>query len=426
MDIKPTTNILPPSVSGINPSATNTVSPDLPPNWQLANQVKAIVEKIIGTQLILNINGTQATTPKPASLEVKIGDTLLLQVMQLKPIPQFKVIGTQQAPQISQVQNLINSLQIAVGSQITTQKPMANLLNNIAYVANRPFLKPAPLQPEVSHFLKQVFNNLPAPHDLKTAQQFKLHLQNSGVFLENKMQTLIEQSGVTSPISKTVSDTATLPVNHDLRVQLHRVANIIRQFTNMPPSPAQINTETKPEVVNTYTPASLTQRKNTAQVPTEPGQVNQRLALITQRDDAMQSVLRQIETSINQIQQNQAQSLSETATGRLTWLIDIPVRHGQDIDLFQLKIEEDESGEKQEAGTKSWRVTLNFDLEGLGQVTSLITLINDSVSALFKAENPDTLNLFKDHLELLKSRLRTTGLNVDQLETRQTREISHE
>lgn len=437
MDIKPTSNVLPPQATGASQLVTDKLAADAHANWQLANQVKAIVEKITASQLILNINGTRAITEKPAMLQIKPGDILALQVTQLKPQPTFKVIGLQQTASATAIQQLATALLSVKAALPVNENNLNNLFNNIAYVANRPSLQPAPLAPEVNAILKQVFNNLPAPHDLRSAQQVRMHIQNSGLFLESKLKNFIAQQeqqlgmkNLQSAVEKPVPQ-----VNHDLRVQLHRLANILRSYT---PTATQTGTGTSSSsttsaqsatpnsLVQTYSPPQLQPGKAVTPTNHDASQARQSLSTISHRDEAIQTVLRQVESSLNQVQQNQLQSLNDSTPARPLWLMEIPIRNGQDIDLFELRIEQDEAGNNEDGESRIWRLTLKFDLEGLGQVTSFVTLKDETISALFTADKQATLGLFKSHFELLKSRLNTTGLAVGQLETGSQAGSSHD
>ena len=117
---------------------------------------------------------------------------------------------------------------------------------------------------------------------------------------------------------------------------------------------------------------------------------------ISQREEAMQTFLRQVESSLTHLQQTQLQNLNESQPGRPLWLMELPIKDGQDIDLFELRISEEESTQAEGETKKIWNVTLKFDLNGLGKIKAHIKMQNDFISAQFFSEKPETLVLFRE------------------------------
>ena len=119
------------------------------------------------------------------------------------------------------------------------------------------------------------------------------------------------------------------------------------------------------------------------------------------------------------MQQNQFQNLNDAQANRLAWSIGLPIKDGQDIDMFELRINEEESSKAENENKKIWNVTLQFDLSGLGKVKAHIKMQNDFVSAQFISEEEKTLSLFQDNFDFLRSRLNYNGLNVGNIECKQ-------
>ncbi len=93
-----------------------------------------------------------------------------------------------------------------------------------------------------------------------------------------------------------------------------------------------------------------------------------------------------------------------------------PLRHGEQIDVLQIRIDEERRGKGKDADNL-WTVALAFELEGLGVIHVQVTLISGMIHATFWAEEGPTAELFKQHLTDLQQRLQTAGLNVGQLAT---------
>ena len=130
----------------------------------------------------------------------------------------------------------------------------------------------------------------------------------------------------------------------------------------------------------------------------------------------MQTFLRQIESSLTHMQQTQLQNLSESQAGRPLWLMELPIKNGQDIDLFELRISQEENTQTESEAKKIWNVTLKFDLSGLGKIKAHIKMQNDLISAQFYSEKTEILTLFHENFDFLRSRLNYNGLNVGNIE----------
>lgn len=409
MEIKPTSTDLHTVIARSVSNTSQTSLPNTtPPDWKVTQLIQAIITKITDKQLFLDIQGIKANTAKPDISNLQIGDILKLQIEQLKPMPQFRIVSLQKPADA----NLISQTLKNVTAQNTSITP---LLKNISYVASRPSLRPSPLAANVNAAVRDIFKQLPSPFNLKTGMQIKEQLQNSGTFIENKIRNQIVSALHINSRNKPANIRAQTDTNLrtnlelDLGAQLHRLANLMR---------TQVSTKTSVSLNKNIV--------NTANIPAANKMVNQpvtrapaeqaSLQNITQREEAMQTFLRQIESSLTHMQQTQLQNLNESQPGRPLWLMELPIKDGQDIDLFELLINEEEIAQEEAEAKKSWNVTLKFDLAGLGKIKAHIKMQNEFISAQFFSEKPETLSLFQENFDFLRGRLNYNGLNVGNIE----------
>ena len=130
-------------------------------------------------------------------------------------------------------------------------------------------------------------------------------------------------------------------------------------------------------------------------------------------------LLRQAEVALARIQLHQLASQPRDAErGLLEWLLELPVRRSDDIDLWSMRIarEPHESATPEHESQHSWSVQLAFDLPGLGPVQAQITLTGEQVSTRFWTGKEDTLPLFREHLQDLQHMLDSVGLEVGNLD----------
>ena len=409
MEIKPPSSDVYTAISRTVSAATQNNLADTPPaNWKVEQLIQAVITKITEKQLFLDIQGVKSNTVKPALSDLQVGDILKLQIEQLKPMPQFKIIGLVKATNTNLISQTLH--------QVAVQNPeITPLLKNISYVANRPALRPSPLPADVNTAVRDLFKQIPAPYNLKTAPQIQAQLQNSGIFIENKIKNQIFTALQNAPVNKTnqLHTNIKTDLNLDLGAQLHRLASLIR--TQLPPEITTRNTSVinhnnvdQSNIPNTY--KSAPQQTNRA--PIEQASLQN----ITQREEAMQTFLRQIESSLTHMQQTQLQSLNDAQPGRPLWLMELPIKDGQDIDLFELRITEEENGQEDGETERIWNVILKFDFEGLGKIKAQIKMQNDYISAQFFSEKPEVLSLFHENFDFLRTRLNVNGLNVGNID----------
>lgn len=420
MEIKPPSNELYTAISRIVSTTSQANLTSAPPtDWKVSQLIQAIITQVTDKQLFLDIQGVKANTPKPSTLELHVGDTLKLQIEQLKPMPQFRIVSMQPKPNVDLASNLVKNI-------ISRDNSITPLLKNISFVANRPALQPSPLSADTNAAVRDLFKKIPSVFNLKTAPQVKNHMENSGLFIESKIKNQIVSAIQQIPVNKISSGKVAVNIKPllqlDLGAQLHRIAVLIRTHLTETKNPPTQMAQTTRTILPSTTNKDILQQQNPAQVnrvqanhvrvPTE--QIS--LQNITHREEAMQTFLRQIESSLTHLQQTQLQNLNESQTGRPLWLMELPIKNGQDIDLFELRISQDESSQAENEGDKIWNITLKFDLNGLGKVKAHITMQNELVSAQFYSEKPEVLNLFQKNFDFLRNRLSYNGLNVGKIE----------
>ena len=129
-------------------------------------------------------------------------------------------------------------------------------------------------------------------------------------------------------------------------------------------------------------------------------------------------LLQQAEASVARLQLHQLASLPQPGrdTG-MEWLLDLPVRRGEETDVWSLGIrrDEDRGGREAERQGPLWTVQLAFDLPGLGPMQARVSLRGEQVSTWFWATREETLPLLRAHLQDLRRELETNGLRVAEL-----------
>jgi hypothetical protein len=129
--------------------------------------------------------------------------------------------------------------------------------------------------------------------------------------------------------------------------------------------------------------------------------------------------LQQTEAALARIQMHQLAALPRDGErGFLEWLFEFPIRRGEDLDLWSMRLFRDPTGQppRDRFPAPAWSVQLAFDLPGLGPMQAQVRLAGEQISTRFWAEQTATLPLLREHLPELRQALLRIGLEVSELE----------
>jgi hypothetical protein len=96
------------------------------------------------------------------------------------------------------------------------------------------------------------------------------------------------------------------------------------------------------------------------------------------------------------------------------WLVEIPIRDGDDLDLLHLRIDRECHGDGHD-GQSRWMANLAIDLPTLGPIRTQVSLQNKCISCIFWAEQITTVSIIRHHLKHLQNALEAQGLKVQSL-----------
>ncbi len=126
-----------------------------------------------------------------------------------------------------------------------------------------------------------------------------------------------------------------------------------------------------------------------------------------------QELSRQVEQALSRIQSNQLAHLEQGGQYLQT---ELPVRNGEQIDLFQLRLQtEEETGADNEG--RPWTITLAFELDQTGPVYARVSILGDQISTSFWAAEPTTLSTLQEELASLQTELNDQGLALAKINT---------
>lgn len=354
-------------------------------SWKTNQLLKAFVTETNPQQTRLNIQGVLAQTATPAKLELQVGQQLTVQVISKNAVPDLKLISFDKPAQQIVAENLRTFL--------PKQQPLTPLLAEFKTISKQPQLQQL-LPGDFVQQVKKFIANLPEPAQLKNPGEIKQVFQRSGIFLEQNL-TQASQTGKTN-----IVDT-------DLRSVLLRLAALLRTSLNQPSALSTPSLESS--LAQSITSTLL------KQTPQPQASVASRLADIANAEQLKLEIIKQIESSIARMHSLQLTTVKTDDTFNPLWAVEIPVRHQDSLDLFDIRIQEEEQGKDNDTTKHRWTLSLAFELEGLGAIHVRVSFFEEKISATFWVKEPGAHKIFSEHLQVLQQRLKNAGLEIERL-----------
>ena len=330
-------------VSSATQSPVNNQSPEQTPVSVKAWQIGQILKASVLEQL------------SNTTLLLKIGNTQFTAKTNLSIPPgaelQLKVIKQGEQPLlkiISLPSSKTETSLAALRQAIPKQAPLANLFPVLKLMDQH---LPQVIQQAVQSLQAGISSRM----DLLNPEGIKKALNESGIFLESNLSD--------QKLDKTIQG--------DLKGKLLRLTDLLRN-------------------------ENLTQNQSAAK--------NNLLSQLAD-NKAITDLQRHVESTLARIQLNQLNSLPNTDPHSQVFLLELPVKDKENIDVFSLKINEEDQQKTHQESSKRWSIQLSFNLDGLGNIHTKLLLGSERIQASLWAEKETTFDLIKTNLHQLRERL---------------------
>ena len=169
-------------------------------------------------------------------------------------------------------------------------------------------------------------------------------------------------------------------------------------------------TATTPSIISQQQAASLLALLNKPLVPNQQA-VNRHVPM--DLIELMQ-LFKEVEGVHNKIQLNQLNMLKEPESGSTvaSWLFDVPIKDKHALDIVQLQIDQHKQSSEDEQDNDIWNVKLRLDTQNLGPVQATVTLYQQDVKVIVRAERADSAQLLTDNLAILEQALDKLGVSM--------------
>lgn len=352
---------------------------------RLGSTLDAVVEtKLSENNVILKLAGGQLLRAQ-TQLVLEPGQTLKLEIVKGGAVPELRVVLTEQA-----VAPEAFAIQQALRQFLPKQQSLNDIAATLQHISAAQTGTPTRLPEPLSSTIREILGTLLSRDELSSAEGLKRGVNNSGIFLEAKLQNL--------PVL--------LP--GDLKSHLLTLLDTLQKLQlSLPISTITAETAATLAKPSTGSPEIANKALDTAA-----------LNLAIENPETTKILLNKTESALARIVLDQLASLPQNDSRQCVWQLEIPFTDGDHTDAAKLKINR-ERKTRQGIDQDRWSVELELNPPGLGTVHSRITLTGESIDTYFWSDQENTTHLIRDHLDLLSARYSQAGLEVGQLSASQ-------
>jgi hypothetical protein len=288
---------------------------------------------------------------------------------------------------------------------------------------------PAP----VSQIVKHIINKAITPDEITNLKSFKQALLNSGAFSERQLVSQSSHLNDDFKINITkLMETLTTLISISSKTDTKALSSLLNRL------PAQVTTalltsgRSPQQLLSVLLSSSAATPQETVP-PSTNLDAKQAMSLAQQLGMSLnkqvqtnlvllQTLLKETEQVHRKIQLNQIGMLKEpelSQTQQTSWLVDLPIKEKNQLDLVQLKIEQERRKQsKAEEQDDIWNVELRLDTQNLGPVMANVKLNHSIVTIELCAQRQESAQLLADNLPLLHHELKKLDISIQSLECR--------
>lgn len=399
------------------------------------------------TDVILRI-GNQLLSVK-SDIPVNVGQTLKVLVEKTTSELILKV-----TPPVQQAKIINANLRQLLPKQTAVNEFQQPLRQILEYINQQSTKITAPLQEavltsklaEIKQITTNIIQALPNQKKIITVEGLKNAIQNSGVFLEPKLQKfLVENRAILTTLVNTtkavyitkaqaqqpIKDPTQLnipsknnnpiePTRIDLKANLIKLIQVLKSWPTSTSQPVtSTSQQTTPTPQQALTNIQVPQLKTVIQAQQQQAaSATSSQAAILNFDQKIKELLTKTEGALSKITVNQlASSNTEGSPARQAWQIEIPLFNSQSPESIFLKIEREDSNNKESKETElQWTVSLEMEPPNLGLIRNKLSLKNEHINSSFWAENNQTRVLIKQHLDILRAQFHRANLKPESIQ----------
>lgn len=372
------------------------------------DQLKLIVKSLVGDTPVLKIQ--MASAGDPNRIVAQNLKSFIAQQKDLTGLLQLsqKIIDSPTIPKIIKQQLANLHLQLPSAEQVTQAKTLKNIIQNSGVFLES---KLNHQQTEALKFGSLRQGNL--NNDLKS-QLLKISGEIKNIAPELAIKPQATTSKVHSVINQFIKGEINLVQLSTLLI--NRLSSgqtqIVQQF---------LNTGDKTLLTRELI-SSFTTLLNHLQQQVMPQKLQGDLSSLLKTMVLLQELKTNIDGALAKITSQQLTTLTRETDNLLLQLFDLNLKDKEENHLIQFRLEEEEPTKDQNAS--GWKVALNFNFKELGPFQAKLHLTDNNISTVFFAEKESTANNISEQMNLLDVALSDVGFDAINLGVKQG-SVSH-
>lgn len=372
---------------------------NLPAKWQLGQILQAKILSADTQNLKINIKGQVYEAKTPNNFQFRTGETLTLKVDNNQNIPTLKVLERDgKPPTVFLRDQILRHSLPKTGDLKPLLQQITNIKQNLAQFNEKP-----------SEFLRQPLSDLnklgTTKENISQSNGINKAIQDSGLFLEKKIADVVKQFPQQQNNIHLLKPLLNAIQQNDQKSVLSNLVNQLNSFNKIEP------------IVLEQTPSQQTKLATSEQQIQNQNQTKSSIQTELQLLTELKQMTKNMQTALASIETNQARAIVTDDKPQVNWVMDLPIKDKQDLDLLHLEIKEREALDKENRKKTSWSVMIKLELEKAGEIHARLVYEDKNISASLWADNPQTYRFMNHYLEILRNNLVDHEINIEQLQT---------
>ena len=121
-------------------------------------------------------------------------------------------------------------------------------------------------------------------------------------------------------------------------------------------------------------------------------------------------LLKQLESSLARVENNQARSITTESNPLPHWRFEIPVSDNNDVDLLKLDLHK-EHKDREGALDTNWTINIEIDFQDIGRFCARLSCHQDDMRVSLWTEHAALAGIIDKHLDKLHKQLSIHGIN---------------
>lgn len=287
------------------------------------------------------------------------------------------------------------TLQATLRNLLPQQASIQKLLSSLVQVLRGG--EDVNISPQTRNAVKALLEKLPNAQEIKATATLRKALQNSGVFFEANLLAGAEPNSLAM----------------DFKVLLLRLKALIRKSDGNVATRARKHHKSKEKSPqDTTTPSTGKLRLPSGTVSREQIELP---ADLKSSSYINKELIKHLDASIARVQLCQVASLQQDNMTQSHWLIELPLRFQERVDIIRLDIRK-KSTDKGDQAQEQWHTQVSLNFNRFGPIQISIHMTQKKVSLAFWAEKKETTSLIQQHADNLRSGFRGLGFEVAKMD----------